>query len=254
MTILSPLHCMPAPPPRWFKTAATCTLLASTLLAATAAQAELRLNTAERSVTALDPASTEQVDDNFGPFEFNATVVSTTPNSASSATASQNSDILALQLSGAGAAEVNSFDGNSLFSNSSFRVQFDVVDAPIQFQGSAAVSESGDSQSFANFSLEQFGVANGRIVDFNDKQSGSFSGTLEPGSYALSAQAVTGSFFGVDTVNQSTFNFNVSFSDPVAQPVPEPSAWALALLGLVAVMARCRKVKTPTLQTQSPGL
>jgi hypothetical protein len=248
MNTPSPRNTMLAPRARLPKAAATAALLACTLLGATAAHAALIVDSADRSVTALNPASDDVVlntSDKADPFNFAA--LSAAPGSRSFARSAQNSDIQDLKTFGSGDSTVTSVDGNSLIAKSSFDALFIVSDVSIDFFGSAAVSVAGDTQNFAKFSLEQLGVANGSIVNFTGTQSGSFSGTLAPGRYALSAQAVSSSLFGVETVNQSTFNFNVSFSDPVAQPVPEPSAWAMALLGLAGCLVARRR-----LQARSP--
>jgi hypothetical protein len=261
-------------------------LLAGTLLAVTPAQANttaaLRVDEVQRRVFAKVPLeqSAGLAEESvsvalFGRFDEDArSQAVVNPRFKPFATAEQRSFVGPLVFGGSGSTVVDRFQrltpagffGGAV---STYQVVF-TLDRAFEYAGFANLAEDGSPvAAFASFVLQDVGPGpNGPNILQSPEAGGSmtFAGSLAPGRYRISASAVSTINFADEALANASYRFRIAFTQALPQsafaadvsraaaPVPEPSSWALALLGLVAVMARCRKVKTPTLQTQSPGL
>jgi len=238
----------PATAGRTREVVAAAALLASTLMAATAAQAGVAVTAAERSIRAATSASTEQTQSTVAPSGlFNESVLSVQlPDTGDvpRASAEQVSDIDAFAFVGFGSSSLRLFNGGVAESSSIFSLSFTLTSG-FDFVGSATLAASGNAGSFASLQLERLG-ANGGIVVQGSESTGAFdySGTLASGDYNLVAFA--GSFSGNSPLNagDASFAFTLILLDPSPPPaVPEPHSLVLALAGLLGgglVMRRKR--------------
>jgi len=233
----------PATAGRTLRFAAAAALLATTLMAATAAHASLVVTSALRDINA-DTSTSDAIetksfatsglfkqalnsqDDSSGPDPF--------------ARARQETDIQALSFIGTGSSQLNLFDGAFGDAESVFSLFFTLSSA-FEFDGSATLEASGNAFSHATFVLEHLGVGGGIVESGTDTEL-TLSGTLGPGDYSMVVRA---SSISIDPneAGDASFSIRLDFTELVDPPtaVPEPQSLALVFAGLLACGAMRRR-------------
>jgi hypothetical protein len=222
---------------------ALAALLATPLLASTAAQAAVVITSAARSVFADTSGSPPvTLSSNTTQGLFTQTVKSQIffdTGDGPSATAAQNTGMefdvgtTALQLGGTGSTNLDLFGGATGAAESVFSVFFTLTSSFDLF-GTAALLAGGGDASHASVSLDHLGASGGNVFSGIDTLT-PLNGILGPGDYSLVLRARSDSLDPVET-GRASFGFALAFTaidDPVQQ-VPEPQSLALALTGLAA--------------------